>query len=51
MLWASVPIVLHVLGLALLLVAFLTKSRPYMQVKQVGGTGLLDYGILGEIFE
>lgn len=47
-LWASLPMVLHVVGLALLLFAFFERSKPYLMVRQARGSGLIDFGILGE---
>lgn len=45
---ASVPLALHLIGLVLVLVALVQTGTPYMKVRQVGGNGLMDYGILGE---
>lgn len=43
----AVPLVLHGTGLVFLIAALFQTGIPYMSVKQVGGTGRIDYSILG----
>lgn len=48
-LWAAVPLVLHIIGLVLLVAALVQKELPYMKVRQVAGSGKMDFNILGEL--
>lgn len=48
--WAAFPLVLHVAGLAALVGALFQLNEPYLSLSEVGGTGRLDYGVLGEPF-
>ncbi|GAA5923461.1 uncharacterized protein JCM15063_003655 [Sporobolomyces koalae] len=43
--WAGMPLVIHTIAIALLLVVLLSNSanKPFMSVKESGGTGLLQY--------
>ncbi|KAK4701447.1 hypothetical protein P7C70_g4781, partial [Phenoliferia sp. Uapishka_3] len=46
-LWSAIPIILYLAGIAIVAAALFQTSLPCLSIQQVGGTGAIDFGILG----